>query len=126
MSRPPTAGPREPQGDRPDELVEGVGLRDLVGREDVGDDRVECGLEERGARPVNGDEDDHCQTSSTPVSERTASAPTARPRTTSEAIITRRRGKRSLATPPISTNTTIGRLQATPTADMAVGTFDSS
>ena len=45
------------QGDRPDELVERVRLRELVLGHEVGNDGVERGREERLARAVDGDED---------------------------------------------------------------------
>ena len=55
-----------------------------------------------------------------------AIAPIATARMASPAIISRRRSKRSPSTPPTSRNATIGRVQATPTTDSAVGTFDRS
>ena len=58
----------EPQRDRPHELVERVGLGQLVGRQDLGHDRVEGRGEERAARAVDGDEHDMCHSSSMPVS----------------------------------------------------------
>lgn len=60
------------------------------------------------------------------VSASTAIPVIATPRTTSDAIITRRRSNRSLITPPINRNSTIGKLQATLTMENAVGTFDIS
>src|SRR6058998_461027 len=66
-----------------------------------------------------------CQRRSAPTTERTPRAAMATPRRTSAATITRRRSNRSLATPPRSRNTTYGREMATPTAERAVGTFDS-
>ena len=45
-----------PQGDRPDQLVQRVGLRELVAGHEVGDDRVERRGEERLTRAVDGDE----------------------------------------------------------------------
>jgi hypothetical protein len=39
---------------------------------------------------------------------------------------TRRRSKRSLATPPTRRKTSIGRLQASPTTESAVGALESS
>ena len=59
-------------------------------------------------------------TDSTPIT------PTASPRTRSDAIITRRRSKRSLATPPSSRNATWGTVMASPTTASAAGAFDSS
>ncbi|CAN5703088.1 hypothetical protein BH24ACT26_BH24ACT26_23500 [soil metagenome] len=67
-----------------------------------------------------------CHSSIRPATDRIPIEPIAMQRTTSEAIITRRRSKRSLTTPPMSRKTTMGRLHATPTTDIAVGTFDSS
>ena len=49
----------EAQRDRADEVVEGVGLRELVGRQHLGRDRVEGGAEERAARAVERHEHDH-------------------------------------------------------------------
>ena len=59
-------------------------------------------------------------TASTPMT------PTAVPRTASDAIITRRRSKRSLATPPSSRNATWGTVMASPTTARAAGALDSS
>ena len=67
-----------------------------------------------------------CQSSSAPVSERTAIAATARPRATSAASITRRRSKRSLTTPPTSRNAIVGTVMAMPTTASAVGVFESA
>ena len=50
----------------------------------------------------------------------------ATPRTASDAIISRRRSNRSLATPPNSSRATWGTVMASPTTAMAAGVFDSS
>ncbi len=63
---------------------------------------------------------------SAPVRQSTASPAITRPRTTSEASITRLGSKRSLITPPSSRVTTCGRDSATPTADIAAGTPNRS
>ena len=48
--------PGETKRDRPDELVERVGRREVGRRDDVRDDRLEGGREERRADAVEGDE----------------------------------------------------------------------
>ena len=50
-------GAGQPERDRADELVERVRRRQVRRRDDVGDDRVERGREERRADAVEGDED---------------------------------------------------------------------
>ena len=65
-----------------------------------------------------------CQTSSIPVSESIAMAPTASPRTTSAASITRLRSTRSLTTPPTSRKTMVGTVIAIPTIARAAGAFE--
>ena len=50
----------------------------------------------------------------------------ATPRTRSAAIMTFLRSTRSETTPPARRKTTIGRVQATPTIESAVGAFESS
>ena len=67
-----------------------------------------------------------CHTSMAWVSASTASAAPATARSRSAATITKRRSKRSLATPPISRKTMVGTVIAMPTTDIAVGAFDSS
>ena len=67
-----------------------------------------------------------CQTSMAWVRASTASAAPATARSRSAATITKRRSKRSLATPPISKKTMVGTVIAMPTTDIAVGAFDSS
>ena len=67
-----------------------------------------------------------CQISIMPVSESTASSPTATKRSRSEASMIRRRSNRSLATPPTSRKTIVGTVMAMPTSDIAVAVSDSS
>ncbi len=66
-----------------------------------------------------------CHSSSAPASARIAIVPTANPRAASAQIITRRRSKRSLTTPPMSRNTIVGIVIAMPTMPSAVGSLDS-
>ncbi len=67
-----------------------------------------------------------CQSSSAPVSDRTAITPIASPRATSAASIRRRRSKRSLMTPPSRRKAIVGTVMAIPTTASAVGVFDSA
>ncbi len=67
-----------------------------------------------------------CQISIAPVSESTASSPTATARRRSDASMMRRRSNRSLATPPTSRKTIVGTVMAMPTSDIAVAVSDSS
>ena len=67
-----------------------------------------------------------CQSSITPLSERAASVAAAAVRTRSAAIMIRRRENRSETTPPRSTKSPSGAVQATPTSESAVGESDSS
>ncbi len=62
-----------------------------------------------------------CQSCSTPARASTAIRPTAKPRTTSVARITRRRSKRSLTTPPSSRHAIVGSVIAIPTIASALG-----
>ena len=66
-----------------------------------------------------------CQISRAPVSDRTAIAAIASPRTTSAPSIRRRRSKRSLMTPPSSRNAIVGIVIAIPTIASAVGVLES-
>ena len=67
-----------------------------------------------------------CQSSSAPVSDRTAITPIASPRATSAASIRRRRSKRSLMTPPSRRKAIVGTVMAIPTTASAVGVLESA
>ena len=67
-----------------------------------------------------------CHSASAPVIDRTARTPTATARVASAPSSTRRRSKRSLATPPTSSRTIVGTVIAMPTIASAVGVFDSA
>ena len=81
MRMPPSAGPGEPERDRPHELVERVGLREAPAGQDVRDERVEGRREERGAGAVERDERDDCHSFSAPVERQQRHHPTATART---------------------------------------------
>ena len=67
-----------------------------------------------------------CHSSRAPVSESSAMSPTASPRRTSAATMTRRRSKRSLTTPPRSRKAMVGTVIVIPTSASAVGALDSA
>ena len=77
------------------------------------------------AAPYTATRGSTCHRRRAPVAASTPSRPTATARTASEAIMTRRRSKRSLTTPPTSSSATWGMVMATPTTEKAAGAFDS-
>ena len=58
ITTPPSAGPASLQRDRAHHLVERVRLRQPIGRQQLGHDRVERGREERRSRAVEDDQHD--------------------------------------------------------------------
>ena len=67
-----------------------------------------------------------CHSSAVSASASAAMAAMAAQRSRSAAIIRRRRSKRSLSTPEIRSDTTIGSVHARPTSPSAVGSFEMS
>ena len=113
----------QPERDRSHELVERVGRGEVVGRQQVGDDRLEGRREERGPGAVKGDQRDELPQLERVGEYQHREQVTATARTTSAHSISSRRSWRSLRTPPSSRNTTVGTVIPMPTIESAAGAF---
>ena len=76
---------------------------------------IDAGPKKASAVPKMADMTTSCQSLRSPLAIRTATIPTARPRTESEVGIARRRGTRSTTTPPRIAKQTAGTARAAKT-----------
>ena len=118
-------GSDEAEGNRPDELVECIRLRELARVDHRRHDRLERGGEEGGADSVNGD-DDHQRGEGQDVRQGQGREQ-ADGETPAKVRVSRirRRSNRSLIAPPRSRQAIVGTVIAIPTTERAAGVFQS-